>query len=149
LPLYYQNRCVIFPESSWINDQVTITEKALKCFFSLSLAWPIGGANTNLLYNEIGFETVWNLLPEQLRRYDSEHDHFQRTEGLVRAIKWVWEHPETLTGSQAQAIVQKNQTNFLANALNINYVDRFDRIINSFVKKGMQYGDSQTETRTH
>lgn len=131
LPLYYQNRCIIFPESSWINDQLTLTEKSLKCFFAGSLAWPICGANTNLLYNQIGFRTAWNLLPEHLQSYDSEHDHFQRTEGLVQAIKWVSDNPDVLTGARAQEIIRDNRERFLSNALQIDYVDRFDHIINS------------------
>lgn len=135
LPLYYENRCVIFPESAWINDQLTVTEKALKCFFSGCLAWPVGGANVNVLYNRIGFGTAWNLLPEHLQRYDAQPDHLQRIEGLVQAVQWLWNHPEIMAGQQAQKIVGTNRDRFLTNSAHTDYVDCFDRILYSHLSE--------------
>jgi hypothetical protein len=142
LPLYYENRCVIFPESAWINDQLTVTEKALKCFFSGSLAWPVGGANINALYNQIGFGTAWNLLPEHLQRYDAQPDHLQRTEDLVQAIQWLYQHPDVMVNEQAQEIVKINRERFLFNTVNIDYVDSFDRILNFHLAERNTDGNS-------
>jgi hypothetical protein len=140
LPLYYENHCVIFPESAWINDQLTVTEKILKCFFSGSLAWPVGGANINHLYNQIGFGTAWNLLPDRLQRFDSDPDHARRVEGAVESIQWLWHRPEIMTGTQAQEIVKKNRERFLTNASHVDYVDRFDQIINSALSERTTHG---------
>ena len=61
LPLYFENFCVIFPESNWQNNELCITEKSLKCFYAETLPLPVSGANVNKLYNDLGFYTAWNL----------------------------------------------------------------------------------------
>ena len=131
LPLYYSTRCVIFPETCWINDELAVTEKALKCFYSGSLAFPVGGANVHRLYNEIGFETAWHVLPQHLQAFDQQPDHFQRIKGVVKAIDWLCRNSEILSSPLAQEITRKNRERFLSNATQIAYVDQFDKIIHS------------------
>jgi hypothetical protein len=70
LPEYFMYRCVIFPESTWQNDELCLSEKICKCFYAESLPWPIGGSNIHKLYNEIGFYTAWNVLPDHLKLFD-------------------------------------------------------------------------------
>lgn len=110
---YFQSRCVIFPEAAWINNEVAVTEKILKCCYSQSIPWPIGGANINQLYNTLGFFTAWNLLPDFLKEYDSILNHQKRYEKLVEAIAWVQNNPKCLVTTQAQKIINQNLINFL------------------------------------
>jgi hypothetical protein len=80
---YYHHHCVIFPESTWLNDEVCITEKLQKCVVARTIPWPIAGANTDVLYKQLGYQTAWNLLPDQLQSYNS------RTEIMSKDIKCV------------------------------------------------------------
>lgn len=134
LPLYYQYSCVIFPESTWQNDEVAITEKICKCFFSGALPWPVGGSNIHRLYNEIGFYTAWNLLPEDLQCFDSEKDHLVRYRSLLQAIKWLEDNPEILHSQQAQDMIVSNRQRFLTCAAGVNGVEKFDQILKEFLK---------------
>ena len=115
LPEYYQYKCIIFPETAWQNNELSITEKSLKCFYAESIPWPVGGANINRLYNQIGFKTAWNLLPENLKDYDQELDHFKRYEKHVTAIKWMQHNLNVLSSPAAETIRKENKQKFLDN----------------------------------
>lgn len=115
LPEYYEYQCVIFPESGWQNNELSITEKSLKCFYSGAIPWPIGGSNINKLYNKLGFKTAWNLLPDCLKEYDSEIDHFKRYEKIITAIKWMQTNLHVLSSTEAENIRKENKQQFLDN----------------------------------
>ena len=113
MPLYYEKSCVIFPETTWLNNELCLTEKSLKCFFSGSIPFPIGGANVNKLYNQLGFYTAWNLLPKQLQTFDTITDHLLRTQKTLDAVQWLYEHSEIFLSDQFDELVQNNKNNFL------------------------------------
>jgi hypothetical protein len=117
MPEYFKYQCIIFPETTWQNNELAMTEKSLKCFYSKSIPWPIGGANLNKLYNQIGFKTAWNLLPEHLQAYDDELDHFKRHKQTVESIKWMYRHSDILTSKDAELIRLQNKEKFLDNNL--------------------------------
>lgn len=131
--IFYQYDCVIFPESSWQNDELPITEKALKCFYSGVLPWPVGGSNINSLYKKIGFSTVWDLLPDDLREFDSEKDHLVRYQKLCTAIRWVWEHPFILKTARARELVRSNKEKFLTCFPCVDGVIEFDKILQNLL----------------
>lgn len=130
LPLYFENHCIVFPDTSWINNQLCVTEKALKCFYSGSLPMPVSGANVNKLYNQIGFYTAWNLLPDQYKKFDSELDHQKRYLGLVEAIKWLWENPSVFKSQQFEQFTSQNKINFLTCKSDADAIQTFDNLIN-------------------
>ena len=132
---YYQYYCVIFPETAWLNDEVWITEKFSKCAIAKSIPWPIAGANTDVLYNDLGFLTAWNLLPENLQAYNYEPDHAKRYRMCAEAIKWMADHPEILISDRAQALVQHNYEQFFTNTLEAMGPIKFDQIIKNIIKK--------------
>lgn len=108
MPEYYQYQCIIFPESTWQNHELALTEKAWKCFFTGSIAMPLGGQYINQLYNELGLYTLWNLLPQEFQVYDAMPDHVQRYRAIADALKWVQQHNDILTSKQAQDLIQHN-----------------------------------------
>lgn len=113
LPEYFSCPLVIFPETTYINDSLQITEKGLKCFFAKTWAWPISGRHTNTLYNEVGFSTAWNLLPKSLQEFDYVEDHVERFELQVRALTWLHDNPQVLYTPQAQTMLSSNFENFI------------------------------------
>lgn len=134
LPEYYQYKCIVFPESGWQNNELSITEKSLKCFYTGCIPWPIGGANINKLYNQIGFKTAWNLLPDNLKEYDQELDHFKRYDKHIKAINWMQHNLHVLSSSAADTIRNENKQQFLDNNISQIAADQLWNAINTSVK---------------
>lgn len=134
LPLYFEHACVIFPESNWQNNELSITEKALKCFYAESLPMPIAGANVNRLYNEVGFYTAWNLLPAELQSFDGILDHKLRYRKLSYAIKWLTEHPEVFDSKEYKDMTHQNKINFLTCKCDYLAVVKFDQLLQKFIR---------------
>lgn len=111
LPEYWQSDCVIFPESSWINDTLHITEKSVKCFFAGCFPWPIAGSNTNSLYNSLGFYTAWNLLPDNLQEFDSIKDHRLRYTMQVKCLEWASRNLHIFSTDRAKEMLLANYLN--------------------------------------
>lgn len=129
LPLYFENYCVVFPETGWQNDELNVTEKSLKCFYAESLPFPVGGANINKLYNKLGFFTAWNLLPEHMQKFDSEQDHALRYQMAAESLQWLQNNSEVFYGDQFQQFTNNNKINFLTCSCNYSAVQRFDQLI--------------------
>jgi len=132
LPEYFEYRCIVWPESSWANDDLTMNEKIIKCLMYGAMPWPVGGSNVNAQYNQLGFYTAWNLLPEQLQSYDSIKDHRLRYQKLVEAISWANNHPEIFTGEQYEKYVRQNFENIIRFAPVLDSMSYLDKIINEF-----------------
>jgi hypothetical protein len=113
MPEYFEYACVIFPESSWLNEELALTEKACKCFYAGSLPFSVGGSLLNQNYNEIGFYTAWNLLPDDLKKFDQIKDHAQRYQQCIHAIRWLNDHPEVFETQTCHDMVDHNRTKFL------------------------------------
>ena len=134
LPLYYENSCVVFPETGWQNNELVMTEKSLKCFAAGCLPFPMGGANINRLYNELGFFTAWNLLPETHRRFDGVLDHAERIALAAQAVGWLRNNPEVFVQDQFRTLTQSNKLNFFTcHSARISVLE-LDRIIRSVGK---------------
>ena len=133
---YYQYHCIIFPESSWINNQHFATEKIYKCFVSGAIPFPIGGAKTHQLYNNYGYQTAWNLLPKDLQKFDDELDHCIRYEQIIQAIEWVKVNPNVFTSDKANQLRQQNQINFYKNTIDMITVQRLDSVLRTSGKYG-------------
>ena len=135
LPEYFEYGCVIFPESTWTNDEVAITEKILKCCFAGSLPWPVGGSNINKMYKDLGFYTAWNLLPEEHQKFDQEKDHMLRYQGLAAATAWLSANKEVLVDDRAKGMLQSNLINMLTCSLDVQAVQKFDKLITQYLQK--------------
>lgn len=135
LPLYYENCCVIFPETSWQNDDLCITEKSLKCFFAGSLPFPIGGRYLNQMYEELGFRTAWHLLPDLMKKFDDIEDHFQRYDHTVKAIRWLQSNKDIFLSPAYHEYTQQNQISFSRFSGKVEVYKDFDVWFNSIVAK--------------
>ena len=129
MPEYHQYKCVMFPETQWQNNEVALTEKILKCCVSRAIPWPVGGANINKIYNQHGFRTAWNLLPTDLREYDSELDHCQRHKKMILAMKWLHNNSYVLYSSEANELCDYNYHTFLDNRLFEHAVSKLRKAI--------------------
>jgi hypothetical protein len=129
LPLYFENYCVVFPETGWQNNELNVTEKALKCFYAGCLPFPIAGANVNKLYNEIGFYTAWNLLPADLKLFDSELDHDKRYRAMVECLKWFELNPTVFSSELFSEMTDSNKRNFLTCNCDYDAIKKFDFVI--------------------
>jgi hypothetical protein len=132
MPEYYTHHCVIFPETTWQNNELAITEKSLKCFYAGSFAWPIGGSNINKMYNDLGFYTAWNLLPDDLKVFDSIVDHKERYGKLINAIAWLDHHPEIFAEACAQDMLKSNKLLFHTTSAEYTAMKNFDEILRKY-----------------
>jgi hypothetical protein len=127
---YVKYDCVIFPETSWLNNQLLMTEKIFKCFLAECIPFPIGGANIHYLYNKFGFMTAWNLLPESLQSFDQESNHIKRYELIIDALDWLSKNQDIFTSELAQQIKTNNRINMLCHDLDFYVVKKLDTIFN-------------------
>ena len=128
---YFNYNCIIVPETSWINGQLSLTEKSIKCFYSGAFSLPVSGSRVNQLYNEIGFRTAWNLLPSKLQEYDYIDNHQERYQKLILAIQWLEKNPQVFNSAQANAWRTENQLHILRGKFSLYGVKKLEEILNS------------------
>jgi hypothetical protein len=133
MPEYFEYSCVIFPESTWQNNELAMTEKALKCFYAGSLPFPIAGANVNQLYNKIGFYTAWNLLPKDMQMFDSILDHKIRYQQAAKAIQWLKNNAEVFGGPLFKEMTDANKIKFLTCDCDHIAISNFDQLLQKFL----------------
>ena len=109
LPEYFEHSVVAYPECPWVNSEIEITEKALKCFYYGCLPFPVAGAHTNELYEHFGFRTAWHLLPLEHKTFDQELDHRVRYNAAAEALIWLSKNPKILTSDMFQHLIKHNQ----------------------------------------
>jgi hypothetical protein len=129
---YWQSDCVLWPESTWQNNELCITEKACKCFYSQTIPWPVGGANIHNLYKQQGFYTALDLLPPELQKFDSILDHKERYHALANAVQWASANPEIFHSEKANSILQNNQKQFLLCASDVNAVINMNKLFQQY-----------------
>lgn len=125
---YYQYHIVAYPETTWINNEIIITEKSFKCFYSKCLPFPVGGQNLNKLFNAFGFQTAWNILPHDLQKFDSEEDHMKRYLMMTEAISWLQNNIFDI--ENFNDIVSQNKEVFLTNKFSKIGVEKLYEILN-------------------
>jgi len=128
MPEYYNYYCTVFPESTWMNSEIQPNEKFFKCCLARSIPFPLGGADTHALYNFYGFETAWNLLPAELREFDSVLDHITRYRKIAEAIEWLDKNPDIFVSVHADQIREKNYTRLFEPSFDITTMEALDRI---------------------
>lgn len=106
---YFKHSVVAYPECPWVNSEIEITEKALKCFYYGCLPFPVAGAQINSMYEHFGFRTAWHLLPEEHQTFDQEMDHRVRYVAAAEALVWLSKNPEILTGDRYHHLIEHNQ----------------------------------------
>jgi len=135
MPLYFENSCVVFSETSWQNGELTITEKSLKCFYAGSLPFIIGGSHINKLFNELGFNTAWNLLPKNLQTYDQIIDHKKRYGLKVEAIKWLQNNKDIFNSNEFKDLTNQNLQMLLMANTDTLAVKRLNNLMESYERR--------------
>lgn len=131
---YYNYRCVVFPETHWVNNEHFATEKIFKCFVAGTIPWPISGAKTHAMYNQYGYQTAWNLLPEEHQQFDNEPNHVLRYNQIISAMSWLKQNAHVLRGDFAREIIQKNCFNFFTNTLDSITVKQLHQVLTTNLK---------------
>ena len=103
------NQTIVYPENIWQNNQISLTEKPLRCFINRKFPMPVGGAHAHQLFTTIGFKTAWHLLPPEHQQFDNILDHKERYVQQAKAIQWLWDHPEVFKTYFAEKILIDNQ----------------------------------------
>lgn len=124
---YNQYKVIAFPESTWINDELSITEKSLKCFIFGNLPFPVGGRYLNTLYNRLGFITSWNFLPESLKEFDFIESHIERYDLMIESLKWL--EKNISNSKKFQYAIEKNRRNLYSRKFSSIGVKRFIEVI--------------------
>jgi hypothetical protein len=128
---YYTHHCIIYPETTWINNQLFVTEKTWKCLVTGAIPWIVSGANCSQMINKMGFFTAWNLLPKEYQSYDNELNHKNRYKKLIQAIKWANDHTEIWTSDKAKQIRKMNYQNFFSTSkFDIETCNALNKIFN-------------------
>lgn len=132
---YFENTCVVFPESSWQNSELAVTEKIAKCFYSESIPFPIGGSDINYLYNDLGYQTAWNLLPNELKKFDREKNHSYRYQKAVEAIRWLDQNRDVFLTQTCNDIRTENKKKFFENSMIIVAVKKLHQLISTLLQQ--------------
>ena len=132
LPEYYQYYCTVFPESNWINNQIQPNEKFFKCCVAETIPMPVGGAHINRLYQQLGYQTAWNLLPAELQQYDQELDHLKRYSIIADAVQWLANNPGVFRTRAASRIRHNNKLNVFESTVDLNTMHRLDEIFANY-----------------
>ena len=85
LPEYFEHRVCVYPESQWYNNELYITEKTLKCFYTGNIPMIIGGQGINKQINKLGFYTAHDMVSESLQ-WDHMEDHHERYHHMIDII---------------------------------------------------------------
>lgn len=109
LDVFRNNQIIVYPETTWTNQQLSLNEKSLKCFLHQRLPMMVGGAATHRMYNDIGFCTAWNLLPPEYQEFDSVLDHRERYIKQAQAIDWLSKNLDIYHSDRAQTMLINNQ----------------------------------------
>lgn len=136
---YFKSHCIIFPETAWLNNTIMLTEKIIKCAVTRTIPWPVSGSRTNHLYNILGFQTAWNLLPEHLQSWDDQEDHVVRIDQMMKALEWIRARPDIWLSDTAQDIRNHNYTSVFSIGFENQCAIRFDKLVKaiSYRKEGM------------
>ena len=116
IPEYFEYHSVIYPETSYINDTLFVTEKTWKCFAAQCIPWPVAGAGFNQMLNDFGYSTAWNLLPRHLQTFDNVKDHVERYHLQVDAVEWASRNAHIWSSDQARQLRHTNLINLIYNS---------------------------------
>ena len=128
MPEYYEYHCTVYPESTWMNNEIQPNEKFFKCCLARSIPFPVGGAETHALYSYYGFKTAWHLLPDDLQDFDFDLDHISRYRTIARAVEWFVNNPDVFQSTPAQHIREQNYARLFEPSFDLTTMETLDRI---------------------
>jgi len=131
IPEYLEYHCVCYPETSWVNDEITITEKSVKCFLYEVIPFPIAGVYSHKILNNLGFRTAHDLLPADLQ-FDHIKDHIKRYKVAASAVNWLNQNTQVFKTDTAKQIKLTNKKNLFEGSIINKEVNMLYNIIKRF-----------------
>jgi|15BtaG_2_1085339.scaffolds.fasta_scaffold00787_4 hypothetical protein len=113
IPEFINSKCVVYAESSFVNDEICLTEKTIKCIMTKTHWIFFAGSNAYKLLKEFGLRSVLELIPGGLE-FDCIKNPKERFKKQISLIKYLSEHPEIFDTPEAQNIVNSNYEIFIS-----------------------------------
>ena len=129
LPYYYENNCIVYPETVWINDEFALTEKSWKCFIAGVMPFPVAGAHFHQMMHDNGYYSAWSLLPDELKQWDNECDHQLRHIAQADAVAWLYDNQWVFAEDKCKEMILSNFHKFFAEQNGKQAVEKLDKII--------------------
>ena len=114
LPEYTMSNCIVYPESSFTNNEFHPTEKTWKCVVCNTHWIMFAGRGAYGIMRDYGFRSILEETPVGIG-FDNISNHEQRYNAVVEAIRYVSENPAVFDTANAKNILTDNYRNFYNN----------------------------------
>jgi len=114
MPEYHSSECIIYPESTLVNNEVFPTEKLWKCVISNAHWIMFAGCNSYSLMKKQGLISILSLTPYGID-FDSIPDHAERYKQQMKGIEYIANHRKIFNTQDATDILKNNYNAFYAN----------------------------------
>lgn len=129
MPEYKEYKCVLYPESSFINHEVYPTEKTWKCVVSKTHWIMFAGKHSYQLMADMGIRSILELTPNGIK-FDSIDNHVSRFREMSKSIKYLNNNPEIFDTQEAHDILNTNYEGFLTgNKFIMPMITKLDEIL--------------------
>lgn len=129
---YKTYKCVVYPETSLVNNEFFITEKTIKCMMLRVHFIFFAGCNAYELAKRVGVRSILELVPGGLD-FDTEINPIERYKKQIQSIKFLNNHPEIFESAEAKDILNENFTEFVSgNDFMIPSVNKMDNILEKY-----------------
>jgi len=111
---YFTSKCIVYPETTFYNWELLITEKTWKCIKANTHWIMFSGAGSYEIMRELGFRSIVELCPDRINNFDSETDHICRIQKIAECCNYLqtMDSLNIFDSSEAQNILKNNYENF-------------------------------------
>jgi len=135
LPEYTMAKCIIYPESSFTNNEFHFTEKTWKCVTSKTHWVMFAGRGSYSIMREYGIRSILELIPNGIQ-FDDIACHEQRYHEIVKSIHYVNENLHIFDLPEANNILTENYESFYNNNKIIKQMaDKIDTTLSAIYDK--------------
>lgn len=133
LPAYNTHKCIVYPEASFLNNEVYPTEKTWKCVVSKTHWIMFAGMNSYHLMKHNGIRSILELVPGGIL-FDKIANHKERIKQQIKGIDFLSNNIEIFESTKAQTILRENFDNFFIKTTHvIEMVNKLDNVINEHI----------------
>jgi len=130
---YSKNKCIVYSESAFTNNEIYPTEKTWKCVVSKTHWIMFAGKNSYRLMSDMGIRSILELVPGGIG-FDSISEHDVRFEKQMESIKYLNNHLEVFDTDEASEILISNYEEFLTgNKFIMPMVNKIDSLIENYI----------------
>jgi len=130
LPEYFTSRCMVYPETTFYNWEIFITEKTWKCVKAKTHWIIFAGAGSYEVMREVGLRSIIELCPDSMNDFDSIEDHILRIEKISKCCEYISNNSSIFDSSEAHNMLELNYENFHNPLLSVErcvkpFIDRY------------------------